>query len=1251
MRIVIDLQGAQTTGSRLRGIGRYSLSLAQAISRQAGEHDIWLALSGLFPDTIEPLRAAFDNLIPQERIVVWYAPGPVAEIDSRNGWRQKAGERLRESFLASLNPDVMLISSLFEGLGDDALTSVGVFECKLSTAVALYDLIPLLHPTIYLNNRTVESWYQRKLGSLRRAQLWLAISESSRQEGINLLQLPEEWVVNISTAADAIFKPISLSADKVQAVRQRYNLMRSFVMYTGGIDYRKNIEGLIRAYAKLPGALRTRHQLAIVCSASESQIGVLKCLAAESALAPDEVVFTGFIPNADMVALYNLCTAFVFPSWHEGFGLPALEAMACGAAVIGANTSSLPEVIGWSDALFDPFSENDIAAKLYTVLTDGSLREQLKRHGLEQAKKFSWDRTARCAIQAFERLHVHNRARANRINVSGPRRPRLAYISPLPPEKSGIANYSAELLPELARHYDIEVVVHQSEVVDPWIQANCPIRAAEWFEQNAHRYDRVLYHFGNSAFHRHMFRLLERHPGSVVLHDFFLSGVISYMDMYDGSGAWAGALYASHGYSAVAERFTAQDKLNVVWKYPANLSILQRAEGIIVHSEFSRVLGRQWYDAGLSADWECVPHLRKPMVAADRGAARASFGLNPGDFLFCAFGMVGPTKLNHRLLEAWLASPLAQDSRCHLVFVGENHGGEYGANLLRTIGQSATVQPIRITGFAPPSVYRSYLLAADAAVQLRAMSRGETSGTVLDCMNYGLPTIVNAHGAMAEIPHDCVMRLPDEFSNSELKVSLEQLWSDPPFREALGKRARAHIFAHHHPRKVADQYQDVIERFAEMSSKTRTARLLQSIVGLDVSPGNESEWVAVARAVTINQPLPKGHRQLLVDISQLVQHDVKSEIREMMSNLTRELLTRPPEGYRVEPVYASDDGCYRYARRFTMRFLSCPDVGWVDELVEVTSGDIFLGLDPIPHIALSCASTYADLRRRGVYIFSVIYDLSRINHPDRFSEGALEEFSRWLRCIAEFADGAVCVSRTMADKLVEWLNETRLVRQRSFKIGWFPLGNPAPKPSADEVLPGVDITLDHLRRQTTVLMVGCIEPSKGYRSLEAFESVWNRGVEVNLVIVGKLGRKTEALIDRLRRHPKAKQRLYRLESVTDGLLRELHETVDGILMTSEEEFGLPISEAAQPTEQILARDIPVFRKLVGEHAGDLSGTSAELLAESLQNWLATLANGKARRSDAIPYLTWAESARRLLEVIIQNRWFQFIRVDSSESKD
>ena len=163
MRIVIDLQAAQSIGSRSRGIGRYSLSLALALVRNRGEHEVLIALNGLFPDTIESIRTAFDGLLPQENIQVWSAVAPVASMEIANDWRRISAELVREAFLASLRPDVVHVSSLFEGLTDDIVTSIGELSRTIPTAVTLYDLIPYVQRKHYLEDPTVQAWYLKKI--------------------------------------------------------------------------------------------------------------------------------------------------------------------------------------------------------------------------------------------------------------------------------------------------------------------------------------------------------------------------------------------------------------------------------------------------------------------------------------------------------------------------------------------------------------------------------------------------------------------------------------------------------------------------------------------------------------------------------------------------------------------------------------------------------------------------------------------------------------------------------------------------------------------------------------------------------------------------------------------------------------------------------------------------------------------------------------------------------------------------------
>lgn len=1233
MRIVIDMQGAQAS-NRHRGIGRYTMALAQAMVRNRGEHEILLALSGLFPESIEPIRAAFADLLPQDNIRVWHAPAPVNFHESANLARRVAAERIYEAFLYELSPDVIYVSSLFEGFVDDAITSIREQHGQALVAVTLYDLIPYLNPDPYLLNPSVKAWYMEKIEHLRRADLMLAISASSQQEGIQHLGFSPAQCHNISTDADAMFCPMALDLARQVALRYQYGLKARFVMYTGGIDHRKNIEGLIRAFAQLPASLRNTHQLAIVCSIQPVDQDRLRRLAAEEGLADDQLVLTGFIPDEDLVALYNLCTLFVFPSWHEGFGLPALEAMRCGAPTIGANSSSLPEVIGWSEALFDPKSDQDMARVMLKGLTDEAYRHELKQRQKQHAASFSWDQSACRAIEAMHTAHLAKTQRAVSVDSeSDTRRLRLAYVSPLPVARSGIADYSAELLPELAKYYDIEVVVAQDEPVnDTWILANLPVRSVQWFQDHVVEYDRVLYHFGNSSYHQHMFELIDRIPGMLVLHDFYLSGIQARREVTGACpSAWVESLYASHGYRAVQERFNAKDTADVVWRYPANLPVLQRALGVIVHSSHSTDLARHWYGSAAANDWTVIPHLRVPTRANSRLEARQRLGIPSDDLLVCSFGVLGRTKLNHRLLDAWLASPLSDNPQAHLIFVGQNEGGEYGLALLRKIKNSKARSQIHITGWADVDLFRDHLAASDMAVQLRTLSRGETSGTVLDCMNHGFPTIVNSHGSMADLDPQGVWLLPDEFTDEELVTALTTLAKDPVRRQTLGQKAQTIIHTHHAPGVCAKQYVDAIEAVYNKHNNGLTGL----IKNLSKSARSESDVLSLSAALAKSFPVRPRLRQLLVDISELAQRDARTGIQRVVRSVLKEWLENPPVGYRVEPVYATTDESYRYARRFTANFMDIPASVGNDEPIDFAVGDVFFALDLHPTVQVSKADFYRHLRQQGVTVKFMVYDLLCVTQPEHFLPGAAEGFTDWLKVVAE-NDGAICISQAVANELSQWMGEQKWNRLRPFRIDANSLGADVVSSAPTSGLPeDAQEFLNKLNHGASFLMVGTLEPRKGHKQvLDAFECLWQSGTDANLVMVGKQGWMVESLIERLRSHQELGNRLFWLEGISDEYLERVYAASTCLVAASYGEgFGLPLIEAAQHKLPIIARDIPVFREVADGHAFYFNAEKPEQLAEAIQNWIELYKNKAHPKSANMPWLTWKQSAQQLLAAL------------------
>jgi glycosyltransferase involved in cell wall biosynthesis len=585
MRIVLDLQGAQSD-SRFRGIGRYSLALAQAIARQAKQHHIWLALNGRYPESADALRLEFVNLIPEEQIRVFELPGPVAELNPINTWRMQAAELLREKFLADLRPDIVHISTLFEGLHNEVVASVDRLESNLPTVVTLYDLIPMVYPEGFLADPEKKRCYLRRVQSLKKADLLLAISESSRREAIEMLQISSGRITTIGSGVSEWFSPQDVSEDSRQALMQRCGLRKPFILCAGTVDPNKNLQTLIAAFGLLPDELRRTYQLAISGKITEEERRPLLSRVPKSVAAGD-VVFVGYVSDEDLRLLYGTCSLFVLPSLHEGFGLPLVEAMACGAAVIGSNSTSIPEIIDRPEALFNPLSPQAIADCMGMVLSKPELRRSLQEWGLERSKIFSWESCGRKALAAFETVNAERRRERVRSSFSSPTkgsRPNLAFVSPLPPTETRLADYAANALPILSLYYDIVCIVDQCEVADNWITRELRIRNLDWFKANANAFERIVYQLGNSVWHKHIFNLFAEHPGVVELHDLYLGETLDWMDRSGyAPGIFGRFLYDSHGFFAL-KKDREDGRIASIHKFSCNAPVFRASAGVIVHS-------------------------------------------------------------------------------------------------------------------------------------------------------------------------------------------------------------------------------------------------------------------------------------------------------------------------------------------------------------------------------------------------------------------------------------------------------------------------------------------------------------------------------------------------------------------------------------------------------------------------------------------------------------------------------------------
>ena len=268
---------------------------------------------------------------------------------------------------------------------------------RVPTVVTIHDMTLSLFPRLHPLRKQVLT---RPLVALaaRSTDAVIAVSHSARRDILRLTGVPAERVHVIHEAAAPAFHPIH-DRDLLEAVRRRYGLAERTILYVGTIEPRKNLPRLLEAFAQLRQRDALPHQLVCVGPYGWGYQEVQRCIE-RLELGPD-VRLTGYVPFVDLAALYNLSEVFVFPSLYEGFGLPVIEAMACGTPVIAARNSSLREIADGAVEAIDPLETEAIARALLGLVNDPDRRRQLSQNGLARAQAFSWTRSAQKTLAVY----------------------------------------------------------------------------------------------------------------------------------------------------------------------------------------------------------------------------------------------------------------------------------------------------------------------------------------------------------------------------------------------------------------------------------------------------------------------------------------------------------------------------------------------------------------------------------------------------------------------------------------------------------------------------------------------------------------------------------------------------------------------------------------------------------------------------------------------------------------------------------
>ncbi len=371
MTIYFDISAAV---HRRAGLGRYADSLAHALLPLLGSE---LAFFYNREAGIEPLVGL--EHVPSRTVSLGYKP-----------WRMLVwlGQLAHVGF-NRLTPGATLFHAT-----EHLLLPLR----RVPTVLTVHDLIFWRYPA---HHKRLNRWYLNTTMPLfcRRADAIIAVSKQSKRDVIEAYGIPADKITVVYEAADPRFRP--QPPDAVAAVRARYGLPERYVLFVSTIEPRKNLSRLLAAFERVHAAGLAD---ALVIVGKRGWLFDAFFADLERSPVRHAVLFPGFVPDADLPAVYAGAQVMAFPSEFEGFGLPVLEAMACGAPVVCSNTSSLPEVAGDAALLVDPLDVSALTDALARVLQDAALREQMRARGLAQAARFSWARAAAETLAVYRRL-------------------------------------------------------------------------------------------------------------------------------------------------------------------------------------------------------------------------------------------------------------------------------------------------------------------------------------------------------------------------------------------------------------------------------------------------------------------------------------------------------------------------------------------------------------------------------------------------------------------------------------------------------------------------------------------------------------------------------------------------------------------------------------------------------------------------------------------------------------------------------
>jgi glycosyltransferase involved in cell wall biosynthesis len=739
---------------------------------------------------------------------------------------------------------------------------------------------------------------------------------------------------------------------------------------------------------------------------------------------------------------------------------------------------------------------------------------------------------------------------------------------------------------ELAAWYDVTIANSDPQARAQAQADGFPVLDPARLADHIGDFDRIVAQLGNNPFfHGDAAGVLARWPAVAVLHDRDLIHLVRLADVYP--GGLAAARYSERGLRGLMDQSAA-----------VGSAVVRPALGVLVHSAAARsslIEGPDRLPASMVTEVPLVVIARPSLT---REEARSRLSVPDSEVVVATFGRVEPEKGVDLFLAA-LRGAVGPDVAIRIVVVGPTGNTGY---LERLQGLAAGL-PVTFTGALDDDAYDQWLAACDIAVQLRPTGRGETSAAVLEALAAGCAVVVEASGSMAQPAELGALPVASPVDPGELAATLRRLIVDRSMRERLAAEGAARANAAHGQQAAAAAYRDAIEAFY--------ARALRA------QPGPLPAAGLMPFKVRNRQP---ALQRLFVDVTSVALTQRRTGIERVIISMTRGLaeVAEPPVH-----VVEQHEGSFRHAQAAIGPILDIPTPDLGGEHVDFAEGDVLLCLETKaqPEAWRECLEA---ARARGARRVQMVYDLLPLQMPEFFPPFVGPWFGHWLAEVAHDADLLVTDSDATSRDLEAWLRDERPTASRApvrrVRLA-HEIGIPLPHPEA---------VATRRRGSNRVLFVGTIEPRKGVEVLlDAAESLWGRGEAVEFTVVGRPGWASPVLLARLRALADSHQPLAWLPAASDLDLQWEYLHADLLVMPSRGEgFGLPIVEAVSHGVPVLARDLPVFRELLGpdgdyfQRDGDLPDAILRRLASPAPPVLVP------ERS-----VTWRQTALDLLDAI------------------